>query len=311
MKVPSRNLGLLGLLIAELAAIGAIVPFYLDPVSLLDTTRTFVEPGILALGMTLIVMTGGIDLSVAALLALVSVVIGFAHQAGLSMPLAMLCGVATGLGGGLLNGAAIAYLRLHPFVVTLATMSIFRGAAYAISNAEAVSAFPDWFRAIGQAYLFGDRVPVQLLLYIVPALGCWLLLERAATGRRILGVGANELAARFSGVKVERLKLGLYALMGLLAALAAIIQTARVSTARANASLGLELTVIAMVVLGGTRITGGRGTIAGTLLGTAILAFLQDGLISAGLRSDWSMVVVGVLLIVGVLANEARRRDAR
>lgn len=310
MRAPSRNQGLLALLVVELAVLGMIVPFYLDPVSLLDTTRTFVEPGILALGMTLIVMTGGIDLSVAALLALVSVVIGFTHQAGLSMPLAMLCGLATGLGGGLLNGAAIAYLRLHPFVVTLATMSIFRGAAYAVSKAESVSAFPDWFRAIGQAYWFGGTVPVQLPAYLVAAVGCWLLLERSASGRRITGVGANELAARFSGVKVERLKLGLYTLMGLLAAVAAMIQTARVSTARANASLGLELTVIAMVVLGGTRITGGRGSIVGTLLGTAILAFLQDGLISAGLRSDWSLVVVGVLLIAGVLANEVRR-DAR
>ena len=307
----TRTHGLFLLLLVELGGLGLLVPGYLDPASLLDTSRTFIETGILALGMTFVIVSGGIDLSVASLLALVSVVIGLSYQAGLPLPAAMLLGVVTGVGGGLVNGAAVAYLGLHPFVVTLATMAIYRGAAYAISNAAAVSDFPPWFTSIGQSYFAGGLVPTQLPALAAAALACWLLLDRTTFGRRVYGIGANELATRFSGVPVERVKLAVYGLMGCLVSVAAIIQTARVSTARANASVGLELPVIAMVVLGGTKITGGAGTIAGTVLGVLVLAYLQDGLVSAGVRNDWGLVIVGGFLILGVLANELFRRAPR
>ena len=307
----TRTHGLALLLVVELAGLGVLVPGYLDPGSLLDTSRTFIETGILALGMTFVIVSGGIDLSVASLLALVSVVIGLSYQAGLPLPVAMLLGVATGIAGGLVNGAAVAYLGLHPFVVTLATMAIYRGAAYAISDAAAVSDFPLWFTNIGQSYFGGGMVPAQLPVLVIAALACWLLLDRTTFGRRVYGIGANELATRFSGVPVERVKLAVYGLMGGLVSVAAIIQTGRVSTARANASMGLELPVIAMVVLGGTKITGGAGTIPGTVLGVLVLAYLQDGLVSAGVRNDWGLVIVGAFLIVGVLANEFFRRAPR
>ncbi|WP_131196348.1 ABC transporter permease [Lichenihabitans psoromatis] len=307
----TRTHGLALLLVVELSGLGVLVPGYLDPSSLLDTSRTFIETGILALGMTFVIVSGGIDLSIASLLALVSVVMGLSYQAGLPLPAAMLLGVATGIAGGLVNGAAVAYLGLHPFVVTLATMAIYRGAAYAISNAAAVSDFPPWFASIGQSYIAGGLVPAQLPALVVAALACWLLLDRTTFGRRVYGIGANELATRFSGVPVERVKLAIYGLMGGLVSVAAIIQTARVSTARANASLGLELPVIAMVVLGGTKITGGAGTIPGTVLGVLVLAYLQDGLVSAGVRNDWGLVIVGAFLILGVLANEFFRRAPR
>lgn len=307
----TRTHGLFLLLLVELGGLGVAVPGYLDPGSLLDTSRTFIETGILALGMTFVIVSGGIDLSVASLLALVSVAMGLSYRAGLPLPAAMLLGVATGVAGGLLNGAAVAYLGLHPFVVTLATMAIYRGGAYAISNAAAVSDFPPWFTSIGQSYFADGLVPTQLPVLVAAAVACWLLLDRTTFGRRVYGVGANELATRFSGVSVERVKLAVYGLMGGLVAIAAIIQTARVSTARANASMGLELPVIAMVVLGGTKITGGAGTILGTVLGVLSLAYLQDGLVSAGVRNDWGLVIVGGFLILGVLANEFFRRSPR
>ncbi len=307
----NRTHGLFLLLLVELGGLGVAVPGYLDPGSLLDTSRTFIETGILALGMTFVIVSGGIDLSVASLLALVSVAMGLSYRAGLPLPAAMLLGVATGVAGGLLNGAAVAYLGLHPFVVTLATMAIYRGGAYAISNAAAVSDFPPWFTSIGQSYFAGGLVPAQLPVLVVAAVACWLLLDRTTFGRRVYAIGANELATRFSGVSVERVKLAVYGLMGGLVAIAAIIQTARVSTARANASMGLELPVIAMVVLGGTKITGGAGTILGTVLGVLSLAYLQDGLVSAGIRNDWGLVIVGGFLILGVLANEFFRRSPR
>jgi rhamnose transport system permease protein len=308
---PSRTLVLFLLLVGELIVFNVLLPGYMSPGSLLDTSRTFVETGVLALGMTFVIISGGIDLSVASLLALVSVVMGLSFDAGLPLPAAMVLGLATGVAGGLLNGAAVAYLGLHPFVVTLATMAIYRGAAYAISNAAAVSDFPPWFTSIGQSYIANGLVPSQLPVLLVVAIALWLLLGRTSFGRRVYSVGANELATRFSGVSVERTKLAIYGLMGGLVAIASIIQTARLSTARANASMGLELPVIAMVILGGTRITGGAGTIMGTLLGVLVLAYLQDGLQSVGVRNDWGLVVVGGFLILGVLANELFRRSPR
>ncbi len=307
----TRTLALFLLLVIELAVFNVLIPGYMSLGSLLDTSRTFVETGILALGMTFVIISGGIDLSVASLLALVSVVMGLSFQAGLPLPAAMLLGLLTGIAGGLVNGAAVAYLGLHPFVVTLATMAIYRGGAYAISNAAAVSNFPSWFTSIGQSYFLGELVPAQLPALLLTAVALWLLLSCTSFGRRVYSVGANELATRFSGVSVERTKLVVYGLMGGLVGIAAIIQTARLSTARANASMGLELPVIAMVVLGGTRITGGAGTIVGTILGVLVLAYLQDGLASAGVRNDWGLVVVGGFLIVGVLANELFRKSAR
>ena len=305
-----RTQALLLIFVVEMAVLGLSIQDYFSLSGLLDATPTFVGTGLLALGMTLVIITGGIDLSVASLLALVSVVVGLSFRAGMPMPLAILLGLATGLAGGLLNGAAVALLGLHPFVVTLATMALFRGAAYAISNAEAVSIFPAWFTDIGQSYVM-QIVPVQLPIFIVAALMMGLLLGRTRFGRYVYAIGANELATRFSGVPVVRVKLAVYGLMGLLAAVAAIIETSRASTARANAAMGLELTVIAMVVLGGTKITGGAGSIGGTVLGVLILAYLQDGLEFAGVRSDWGLVVVGGFLILGVLANEFFRKPAR
>lgn len=311
-RVPvTRTLVLFLLLVAELIVFNMLLPGYMSPDSLLDTSRTFVETGILALGMTFVIISGGIDLSVASLLALVSVVMGLSFQAGLPLAAAMPLGLLTGIAGGLLNGAAVAYLGLHPFVVTLATMAIYRGGAYAISNAAAVSDFPPWFTAIGQSYFLGGSVPTQLPVLLLAALALWLLLSRTRFGRRVYGVGANELATRFSGVSVERTKVAVYGLMGGLVGVAGIIQTARLSTARANASIGLELPVIAMVVLGGTRITGGAGTIIGTVLGVLVLAYLQDGLASVGVRNDWGLVVVGGFLIFGVMANELFRKSPR
>ncbi len=305
--LPGRTALLAILFAVEMTAFGLLVPDYLSLDGVLDTSRVFIEAGFLCLGMTLVIITGGIDLSVASLLALVSVVIGFAHQAGVPLPVAMALGVATGVGCGLLNGAMVAYLNLHPLVVTLATMALFRGAAYVLSNAEAFSAYPAWFTDIGGSYL-GGVVPVQLPAFALACVAVWVLLARSAFGRAVYGLGENELAVRFSGISVERVKLRVYGLMGLLVSIAAIVQTSRISTSRANMAIGLELPVIAAVVLGGTKVTGGYGTIAGTLFGLLILSYLQDGLQFAGVSADWGLVITGALLILGVLANENLRK---
>jgi rhamnose transport system permease protein len=298
------------LLLLELALFGTLKPAYLSLAGLLDASRAFVEAGLLTLGMTLVIITGGIDLSVASLLALVSVTIGFSSAAGLPLPLALVFGLLVGLLGGLLNGLIIAGLNLHPLVVTLGTMAFFRGLAYAVTNANAVSTFPDWFGFIGQAYLW-DVVPFQLIVWLAAVVVIWVLLSRTSFGRYVYGLGVNERATLFSGINAFKVKVVVYTIAGFFAAIAAMIQTSRVFTARANASTGLELTVIAMVALGGTRITGGSGSILATTLGVLILGYLQDGLGFIGVRNDWALVVTGIVLVMAVFANEFFRKETR
>jgi rhamnose transport system permease protein len=305
----NRSLVLALIFIIQIAVTSLLVPGYFDIRGLLDATRSFSEAGLIALGMTLVIITGGIDLSVGALLALVSVTIGFSYQAGLPLWAASLAGVAVGTLGGLFNGAFITYFRLHPLVVTLGTFALFRGIAYAVSDANAVSGFPDWFSLFGQTTL--GWFPLQFLFLCLFVVIFWIVLSRSAFGRYVYAVGHNEVAARFAGISTSSVLLAVYALNGFLVGLAGLIYTSRIASARGNAGLGLELTVIAMVVLGGTKITGGAGTIFGTLMGILILSYLQDGLTFAGVRADWGLIFIGVFLILGVFVNEVFRERSR
>ena len=302
----SREAVLLGVLIVLMIVMSMLSPLFLTVGNLLNTSRFFVEVGLMALGMTLIIITGGIDLSVGSNLALVSVAVGFSYAAGLPLPLAIVFGLVVGLAAGLFNGLFITLLDLHPLVVTLGTFALFQGLAYGLSKAEAVSDFPDWFAYFGQAY-FGP-VPGQLFIFILAVVVVWLILSRTRFGRYVYAIGNNEEAAHFSGVPVRKVKLALYSGIGLLVGMAAVIYTSRVYTARGDSGLGLELDVISAVVLGGASIYGGSGTIGGTVLGVLIIATLRNGLVLAGVPSTWQVFVLGVLLLVAVFLNEFFRR---
>lgn len=302
----SREMVLLAVLIVLMIVMSQLSPIFFTVGNLLNTSRFFVEVGLMALGMTLIIITGGIDLSVGSNLALVSVAVGFSFLLGLPLPLAILFGLVVGVGAGLFNGLFITFLDLHPLVVTLGTLALFQGLAYGISEAEAVSDFPGWFAYFGQAYL--GPIPGQLFIFIVAVVVVWLILSRTRFGRYVYAIGNNEEAARFSGVPVRRVKLALYSGIGLLVAIASVIYTSRVYTARGDSGVGLELDVISAVVLGGASIYGGSGTIAGTVLGVLIIATLRNGLILAGVPSTWQLFVLGVLLLVAVFLNEFFRR---
>jgi ribose/xylose/arabinose/galactoside ABC-type transport system permease subunit len=304
----TREAILAAILIAEVLILSQLSPYFLTLNSLLDASRFFVESGLIALGMTLVIITRGIDLSVGSLFALVSVTVGFSYAAGVPMVAAIVLGLFVGVAGGAVNGVLVAWLGLSPLTVTLGTFALFRGLAYAVTEAGAVSTFPDWFAYLGQFYA-GGLVPGQLFVFVGAAVCAWILLSKTKFGRYVYGIGLNELASLYSGVRVRRVKLAVYVITGLLVAVAAIIYTSRVSTARANAGLGLELTVIAAVALGGVNIKGGSGTITGAVLGVLILATLQNGLTLAGLTTDLGLVVVGLFLIVGVFLNEFFRRE--
>jgi rhamnose transport system permease protein len=303
----SREVVLLGVLIVLMIAMSLLSPLFLTVGNLLNTSRFFVEVGLMALGMTLIIITGGIDLSVGSNLALVSVAVGFSYAAGLPLPLAIVFGLVVGVAAGLFNGLFITLLDLHPLVVTLGTFALFQGLAYGLTEAQAISDFPAWFAYFGQAYLL-NVVPGQLFIFIVAVAVVWLILSRTRFGRYVYAIGNNEEAAHFSGVPVRRVKLALYSGTGLLVGMAAVIYTSRVYTARGDSGLGLELDVISAVVLGGASIYGGSGTIGGTVLGVLIIATLRNGLVLAGVPSTWQVFVLGVLLLVAVFLNEFFRR---
>lgn len=303
----SRELVLFAVLIAVVAVMSFLSPNFLTLGNMLNTSRFFTEIGLIALGMTLIIITAGIDLSVGSALALVSVAIGFSFAAGVPLPLAILLGLFVGLLAGAFNSFFITQLELHPLVVTLGTLALFRGVAFGLSDADAVSDFPPWFDYFGQ--FFVGPIPGQLFVFAIAVVVVWLILSRTRFGRYVYAVGHNEEAARFSGVPIRRVKIALYTGTGLLVALAAVIYTSRVSTARADSGTGLELDVIAAVVLGGASIYGGKGTIAGTVLGLLIISTLRNGLVLAGVSSTWQLFMLGVLLIAAVFFNEFFRKE--
>lgn len=304
----TREMVLLALLILEIAVFSVLSPYFFTASNLFDITSRVVETDLVALGVTLVIVTGGIDLSVGSNLALVSVTVGFAFAAGLPLLLAILLGLITGMLCGAFNGVLIARFGLPPFAVTLGTFAGFRGIAYAVSNAGAVSSFPDWFSFLGQYYVW-NLIPAQLVVLLAAYSALWLYSNRTRFGIYLYATGVNEQTTRFSGVSVVTAKIVAYALTGLLVAVASVIYTSRVSTARGDAGLGLELTVIAAVVLGGASITGGSGTLLGTTLGVLILTYLQAGLTLAGVEGDWSLIVIGLVLLVGVFVNEFFRHS--
>ena len=293
--------------IVQMIVQSIFIPYYFSIYGFFDASRAFVEIGIISLGMTLVIISGGIDLSVGALLALVSVSIGFSYDAGFPMWAAMLLGLLAGVLGGAFNGVIIAYFRVHPLVVTLGTFALFRGIAFAISKGGAVSKFPEWFGFLGQSYVWG-YIPAQLFLFLILSIIFWIILSKTSLGRYIYAIGNNIKTTTFSGIAVGKVQIYIYTLTGFLVGVAGIIHTSRIFTARGNAGFELELACIAAVVLGGARITGGSGTIAGTILGVLILNYLKDGFLFYGLRSDWGLVIIGLFLIIGVFINEFFRK---
>lgn len=300
---------LAGVLIVQMIVLGRMSPHFLEPQNLLDFSTHHAETGIIAIGMTFIIMTGGIDLSVGSLLALSGIAFGYL-MAPLGVWPAACVGLLTGALGGLLNGVLVALARLPALVVTLGTMALFRGIAMVVSESKPVSGFPDDFVQLGRGDVNG--VPVQLIIWIGLTLVGMLIIDRSRVGRYVIATGDNAVAARYAALPERAITLSLYVGTGLLTALAALIYSARVSTAKADAGMGLELDVITAVVLGGTAITGGRGTVLGTFLGVLILGFLRSGLSFAGVPSIYQAMLAGsILIIVSIINQRMLDRETR
>ena len=271
----------------------------------LEIVKFSVEIGLLALAMTPVILTGGIDLSVGSLLGLCAICFGkLWRDAGLAWPIAAAAALAIGAAAGSLNALLITRLRLPPLIVTLGTFSLFRGLAEAITRGvDNFTGFPPEFLAYGQGY-YGGIIPAQAPVLVAVAIFVWLLVHRTTFGRSFRAIGFAPEGARYAGLPVER-RLGMvYVLSGIFAALAAIIYVARVGQAKADAGTGYELLAITAVVLGGTSIFGGIGTVHGTLLGVATLAVLKNGLTLSDQPSELAGILTGALLLT-VLAGEA------
>ncbi len=268
------------------------------------------EIGLIALPMTFIIITGGIDLSVGAIVGLCAVMLGFSWKTfGFPLPLAILFALFVGGLAGFVNGFVITRIKVPPLIMTIATLALYRGLAEGISQAHSVRGYPEWFYGLGQGDVFG--VPTQLLILIVLIVIAGVALDRTTFGRTLYAIGSNETAARFSALNVDRMKLVIYTLSGLASGLAAVVLVSRVTTTRMDMGMGYELDVIAAVVLGGTSIFGGSGTIWGTVIGLVMIQLLKNGLALTGVKGDATIVVIGVALILSVLIASSlqRRRD--
>ena len=269
-----------------------------------EILKLSVEIGLLALVMTPVILTGGIDLSVGSLLGLCAVLFGkFWRDGHLAWPLAALLTIGGGGLGGALNALLITRLRLPPLIVTLGSFSLFRGLAEAITRGvDNFTGFPADYLAFGQGY-YGELVPAQAPIFAVVAAGIWLLVHRTTFGRSFRAIGFAPEGARYAGLPVRRRIALVYVLSGLVSALAALIYVARVGQAKADAGTGYELLAITAVVLGGTSIFGGVGTVPGTLLGVATIAVLKNGLNLSDQPSELAGILTGLLLLA-VLAGE-------
>ena len=260
---------------------------------------------LIAVGMTYVILTGGIDLSVGAVMAFAGTVAAFLMASGVNGVLALFASLLVGLAFGAANGICVAYAGMPPIIVTLATMGIARGLGLITTGGYPISGLPAWINWFGAGRVFGIDVPILIMLAVYAA--GWLLLERTTFGRYVYAIGGNETATRLSGVRVPRAKLAIYALSGLTAAFAAVVLTGRLMSGQPNAGQGFELDAIAAVVLGGTSIAGGRGSLIGTLLGALLLGVLNNGLNMVGVNPYVQTVVKGVIILFAIFIGRERR----
>ena len=303
-KIRKHEWVLLLVLVLECAIFSVAGTNFLTTANAFEITRLSVEIGLIALALTPVIITGGIDLSVGSMMGLAAVVLGALWRDGqMSIAIAVCAALLLGLAGGSLNGLLVTRLGLPPLIVTLGTFSLFRGIAEGLTRGiENYSGFPSQFLFLGQGYVVGV-IPAQLFILVVAIVAFAWILHRTAFGRSLYAIGYSSEGARFAGIPVGRHVFIVYLLSGLAASVSAIIYVAHLGQAKSDAGSGFELMAITAVVLGGTSIFGGRGTIAGTVLGLFALVVLQNGLRLAGEPAELTGILTGVLLLGTIILN--------
>ncbi|MBQ4814660.1 ribose ABC transporter permease RbsC [Bacillus pumilus] len=295
----------LGLIIL-VAIVSILNPAFLEPLNILNLLRQISINALIAFGMTFVILTGGIDLSVGAILALSSALTAGFIVSGMDPILAIIVGSIIGAILGMVNGLLITKGKMAPFIATLATMTIFRGLTLVYTDGNPITGLGSnyAFQLFGRGYFLGIPVPAitMLLTFIV----LWVLLHKTPFGRRTYAIGGNEKAALISGIKVPRVKMMIYSLAGFMSALAGAILTSRLNSAQPTAGTSYELDAIAAVVLGGTSLSGGRGRIVGTLIGVLIIGVLNNGMNLLGVSSFYQSVVKGIVILIAVLLDRKK-----
>ena len=307
--IAARQFGTVIGLAVLCAVLWILTPYFLTVSNLLNIAEQTSINAIVAVGMTFVILSGGIDLSVGSMVALSGVVLGTALQGGQPIPVALLLALLVGLACGLGNGALISWGGLPPFIVTLGTMSIARGAALLFTEGRPVSGFDASFRvlATGRAGFIPAPVVAMVLVYLV----AHFALTRTTFGRYVYAIGGNEEATRLSGVAIRFHKTMIYGVSGLMSAAAAVILTARLNSAQPIAGMMYELDAIAATVIGGTSLMGGEGSLGGTLVGALIMGVLRNGLNLLGVSSFLQQIVIGGVIVVAVLLDTVLKRKNR
>jgi ribose transport system permease protein len=287
--------------------IAGLEPKFLSAGNLAGVARQTAVITIIAMGMTIVMVSGGIDLSVGSVMALSGVMGAFVMTGGAPVIVGIAASVAAGALCGLFNGAAIAALRIPPFIVTLGAMGIYRGVALLATDGKAVVGLPSGFGYLAEGQLLG-LVPVPLLIVLLVALSTHFLLVHTRPGRYCYAIGSNIEAARYAGVRVSRYQVLFYVILGALTGLAGAIESARLVTGQPTSGEGYELRVIAAVVIGGGSLSGGQGTVLGTIIGALIMGVLANGANLLGISSFTQQVVIGTVIVLAVTFDEFQRR---
>lgn len=293
-------------LILLIVVISIMNSAFLDLSNLLNLLRQVSINGLIAFGMTFVILTGGIDLSVGSILSLSSAFTAILITSGLDPIVALIVGVLGGFLLGVFNGVLVTFGSMAPFIATLATMTIFRGLTLVVTDGNPITNLGDsyMFQLFGKGYFFGIPVPAVTMIFVFIILV--IILQKTTFGRHTYAIGGNEVASKISGIKVNRVKILIYGISGLMSALAGAILTSRLNSAQPTAGTSYELDAIAAVVLGGTSLTGGKGRIVGTFIGVLIIGVLNNGLNLLGVSSFYQQVVKGIVILIAVLIDRKK-----
>ena len=296
-------------LIVLIIVLSIMKPVFMTGNNLINIAQQVTVNAIVSIGMTLVILTGGIDLSVGSVIGLAGIIMGIMMKANIPVAIAMIAGLAIGLICGLLNGVLVTYGKLPPFIATLGVMNMARAAALVISKGGNMSAFPASFTWIGIGTVPGTAIPVQVIFMIILYAVTYYLLRYRATGRYIYAIGGNKEVTRLSGINIKKYEIVAYTLSGLTAAIASIVLTAKLNAAQPTAGQNYELDAVAAVVIGGTSLTGGVGNIWGSILGAVIIGVIRNGLNLLNASSYLQQGIIGLVIILAVLMDTLRKKS--
>ena len=286
-------------------ALSIVQPAFLDSNNLLSTTRAFSAYAIAGLGVSMVIMTGGIEISVCSIYGLAGVVAALSIKGGIPTPISIILGIISGALCGTINGSLVVYCKLPPMIATLGTQQIFRGICYITTRGYPISGLGNGFLWLGQGYFLGVPIAIYAMVIIVALFA--IFRNKTTTGRRIFAMGGNAEATRISGINIKRLTILCYLLSGLTAGFAGIMNASKLGVSQPTAGTGFEMDAIASVVIGGSSLSGGEGTVVGTIIGAAIIGVLRNALVLLKVDSYFQTLIIGSVIIVAVSIDQIRK----